>query len=402
VVHGLDASKETMRPISESLADAGFEVYNIDLPGHGDSPAGFNATAAREAVRHALVHAGPDSIVLGHSLGAGLLLDLAGDQEFSTMVLVSPPPLPLDKVLAERALVVTGAYDVERIRAFGPHLADMGNPHVELWTLQWAAHSSAIFNPVHIRRIVDWLGADGSRLRTTPRLALLVLMLISGIALGISLLPAATVQAKPQSIPALLVRYIAACFAAIGVLNVFLPLSWLRFFATDYLIGFLLVTGAALSIYDFQRPRINPRNSLIALASAAFVIVVIGLIAGSHVLHMTLSAGRWWRFPIIAVAGLPLFLVDERTIGKIRPLRTAVATAIATRVLLWAFVVTGVLLLNREAAFLVLIMHLIVFFWIALWFGAHVVHRHTQDPLAAALFAAIVQGWAFAAWFVIR
>src|SRR5687767_1439236 len=83
VVHGLDASKQTMQPISAGLADAGFEVYNIDLPGHGDSPVGFDATVAREAIRHVLVHVGPGSIVVGHSLGAGLLLDLAEDQQFS-------------------------------------------------------------------------------------------------------------------------------------------------------------------------------------------------------------------------------------------------------------------------------------------------------------------------------
>jgi hypothetical protein len=71
-----------------------------------------------------------------------------------------------------------------------------------------------------------------------------------------------------------------------------------------------------------------------------------------------------------------------------------------TRTLLWAFLMRSLLLLNREDAFLVLIAHLIVFFWIALWFAAGIVHRHTQSPFAAALFAALVQGWAFAAWFV--
>jgi hypothetical protein len=48
----------------------------------------------------------------------------------------------------------------------------------------------------------------------------------------------------------------------------------------------------------------------------------------------------------------------------------------------------------------VMIVPLIGIFWIALWFASGVVYRHTQDPLATALFAAIVQGWAFAAWFV--
>jgi hypothetical protein len=61
---------------------------------------------------------------------------------------------------------------------------------------------------------------------------------------------------------------------------------------------------------------------------------------------------------------------------------------------------TGVLTLNRESAFLLLIVPLITVFWIALWFAAGIVHRHTQSGLAAAVFAALVQGWAFAALFV--
>ena len=42
VVHGLNANKEFMQILCAALSDSGFEVYNIDLPGHGDSPAGFN------------------------------------------------------------------------------------------------------------------------------------------------------------------------------------------------------------------------------------------------------------------------------------------------------------------------------------------------------------------------
>ena len=402
VVHGLDSAKEIMQLISAALADGGFEVYNIDLPGHGDSRAGFDAALAKETIRKVLAQIGPNSIVLGHSLGAGLLLDLAEDQHFPTMALLSPPPLPVREIQADRVLLVTGEYDVGRVRAFARLLEDMGSPRIEWWSLQWAAHSSAIFNPVHVRRIVDWLGGDGGKARTTSRLLSLVGMLISGIALGASLLPGLSIKPEPIPLPATLVRYIAACIAAILILKVFVPLAWLRLFAMDYLIGFLFLTGAALWIQRGVWPRTSSMNTIKAVAAAAFVIVVLGLIAGSHVLHMSLSDGRWWRFPFIAAAGLPLFLADEMTIRKIHPRWISVAVAILTRALLWAFLITGVLLLNRGGAFLVLIAHLIVFFWIALWFGAHVVHRHTQDPFAAALFAALVQGWAFAAWFVIR
>lgn len=402
IVHGLDSSKEFMQIISSGLADGGFEVYNIDLPGHSASPVGFDAALATATIRNVLEVIGPNSTVLGHSLGAGLLLDLAEDQHFSTMVLLSPPPTPISEIQADRVLLITAAYDVGRVRAFAPLLTDIGGPRIEWWNLAWAAHSSAIFNPVHVRRIVDWLGGDGRKVKTAARLLSLVGMLVSGIVLGISLLPGSRLE--PQAIPiaATLVRYVVACAVALLILKVIVPLSWLRLFATDYLVSFLFLTGLTAWIQKASPPQTNLRSIAAALGAAAFAIFILGWVAGSRVLNMSLFDGRWWRFPCIAAASLPLFFVDETTIRKIHPQWKSIALSIITRALFWAFLITGVLLLNRSHAFLVLIAHLVVFFWIALWFGAHVVHRHTQDPFAAALFAALVQGWAFAAWFVIR
>jgi alpha-beta hydrolase superfamily lysophospholipase len=47
VVHGLDASKNVTSMLSYALTDAGFEVFSIDLPGHGDSPVPFTGSAPR-------------------------------------------------------------------------------------------------------------------------------------------------------------------------------------------------------------------------------------------------------------------------------------------------------------------------------------------------------------------
>jgi pimeloyl-ACP methyl ester carboxylesterase len=400
VVHGLDSSKDSMRLLSNALADAGFDVYNIDLPGHGSSTKPFEASLARDTIRAVAAEIRPD-IVLGHSLGAGLLLDLAGDQHFPTMVLLSPPPVAVREVRADRVLVTTGALEIERIREFAPLIKDLGGPQIEWWNLQWAGHSSAIFNPIHIDRVVQWLGGTAQTARTTGRLIAVAVMLVAAISLGITLLPGRPIKPELIAIPATLVRFIAACAAAAVILRFFIPLAWLRLFATDYLISFVFLTGVVLWILAPRRPEIALVNTAKAVAAAAFTIGVVGLIAASPVFHMSLSNARWWRFPFIAAASLPLFLFDEQTVRKIHPRWQSLAMAIITKVLLWAFLMAGVLLLNRSEAFLVMIAHLMVFFWLALWFGASVVHRHTQDPFAAALFAALVQGWAFAAWFVL-
>jgi hypothetical protein len=61
---------------------------------------------------------------------------------------------------------------------------------------------------------------------------------------------------------------------------------------------------------------------------------------------------------------------------------------------------TGVLLFSRESAFLVLLLGLLLLFWVALWLFTSLVRRNVQNSAATALFAALVQGWMFAAWFV--
>jgi hypothetical protein len=93
--------------------------------------------------------------------------------------------------------------------------------------------------------------------------------------------------------------------------------------------------------------------------------------------------------------------MDELLLRPIYPRWKAFGLGLLTRVLFGALIAAGTLLFNREDAFLVLIIHLVVLFWIGLWFASEFVHRRTQNAYAAALFAALVQGWAFAALFVV-
>jgi pimeloyl-ACP methyl ester carboxylesterase len=409
VVHGLDVTREVMSLTSEALVDGGFEVYAIDLPGHGDSKAKFETSRAEEAIRNTVAKLGENTILLGHSLGAGLLLDLAANQRFSTMVLLAPPPLATSEIQADRVLIATGAIDVPRIRAFVPIAEDIGGAHVEAWILPWAGHSAAIFSPVYIRRVVDWLGGEGAKARTVWRIVAMLAMFVAGIVLGIKLIdqhhpgarrhPTSTEGAEEGkgSLRTTVVVYVAACCGALLVLKFFNPMRWLRLFATDYLIGFIFIAGALLAIFA---KKARPQNLLMALIAAAYVIIVLGFIVSSNIVHMSLSADRWWRFPCIAAAGLPLFFADEVVIRAMRPRWKSIVVAVVTRALLLAFLLVGVLILNRENAFLFLIAPLITIFWIGLWFASGVMHRATQNAFATALFAALVQGWAFAAWFV--
>lgn len=400
VVHGLDASKEVMQLFSSALADGGFEVFAIDLPGHGDSPAGFEASYAGEAILRAYTHLGEDTIVAGHSLGAGLLLDLAETRRFSTLVLLAPPPTPVSRLQAGRTLIVAGMFDLPRISAFSSILADLGGPDVEYWQLSRAAHSGMIFMPEYVDKIVQWLGGEPAATETTRRLVWILTMFASAIAIGVALLPGKSLEGDSAPLPTILVRYVAAAGTAILVLRFWTPLSFMRIFAMDYLVSFLAITGLILWIQLRPKIRFNYRSVGKAVLAAAFVIGLLGFGAASHVLHFSLWNGRWWRFPIMFAAVLPLLTADEFAIRRLAPRWRSAMAALITRTLLWAIAVAGVLLVNRESMFIVMIAHLLVVFWIFIWIATEIVHRHTRDPLASAVFAAIVQGWAYAAWFV--
>jgi hypothetical protein len=138
---------------------------------------------------------------------------------------------------------------------------------------------------------------------------------------------------------------------------------------------------------------------LLSICAAGYAVGIIGFVAAGHFTHFALTDGRWWRFPCIAIASLPLFYFDEITI-RTATWWKALCTGALTRALLGVAILMGVLTLNRKDGFLVLVIHLIVFFWIGLWILTGMVRRSTRDPTAAAIFASLVQGWMFAAWFI--
>ena len=96
LVHGFTASPWEMRPLGEILKQAGYPVTAVRLPGHGTTPEDLCqrrfeewVTATHEAYdilqqETGRVHA------IGISTGALVLLALAANQEFRSMILLSP------------------------------------------------------------------------------------------------------------------------------------------------------------------------------------------------------------------------------------------------------------------------------------------------------------------------
>jgi hypothetical protein len=163
----------------------------------------------------------------------------------------------------------------------------------------------------------------------------------------------------------------------------------------------LFLVGLALCFVR-TLPRSLRATVLVGIAAALYLIAVPGVMVVSEFTQITLSDGRWWRFPAITLLSLPLFWADEILIQSMTSRWKAAAVGIVTRVLLAAIVITAVLTVYREAAFVLLISGFLLIFWIALWFVAGIIHRRTADPLATAIFCSLIQGWVFAAILVTR
>ena len=402
LVHGLNSNKEFMQTFAMALADAGVDTYAIDLPGHGDSSEPFNYANSLRAVTSLLDTFERQPVVVGHSMGGGLLADLAPLREFETMLLLSPVPVPVEDFPARRLLIVSGALEAPRINAFFPTLIESASGETLWLKFPDAGHSTALFAPGKIRQAVEWVVGDEVSSRTTERYVWLLLMALAGFTGGWMLLPRSEEMSplSPRS-PVLtrtLVGYIAASGGAIVLLGFVNPMGWLNLFATDYLFGFILVTG--LLLWRGSGFPITGKGVTVGVLAAVYAITVLLAGVGENLIHLVPSGIQWLWFPVLTLAGLPLFVYDELALRSIPVVWKRWGMFLLTRIILWASVVTGVLLLNPDKEFLVLIMHLIVVFWIVLWGGTGLIARRTGEAGAAALFAAIVHGWALASIFV--
>lgn len=99
LLHGITGSSGTWWRVGPALADAGWRVIALDLPGHGDSPrmgrpmkAGEWARSVRETVSE-LAGEGPLDLAIGHSAGAATLLEAVARQpEIARRVVLEDPP----------------------------------------------------------------------------------------------------------------------------------------------------------------------------------------------------------------------------------------------------------------------------------------------------------------------
>lgn len=98
LIHGSSASSRSMHPMAQALANAGYQVYALDVRGHGESGKKGHADyiGQLEADLSAFVQAAKPvqpSTLAGFSSGGGFVLRFAGSQyrsRFGSYLLLSP------------------------------------------------------------------------------------------------------------------------------------------------------------------------------------------------------------------------------------------------------------------------------------------------------------------------
>jgi len=96
LVHGVTSSSRTWWRVGPALAGRGFRVLAVDLRGHGASPrAATGLSLADLAGDVAETVQGPVELLVGHSLGALVALELVGARPgFADRLVVEDPPGP--------------------------------------------------------------------------------------------------------------------------------------------------------------------------------------------------------------------------------------------------------------------------------------------------------------------
>ena len=94
LVHGVTSSSRTWWRVGPALAGRGYRVVAVDLRGHGASPRAVSGLSAADlAADVAETVDGPVDLLVGHSLGALVALELVGRRPgFARRLVVEDPP----------------------------------------------------------------------------------------------------------------------------------------------------------------------------------------------------------------------------------------------------------------------------------------------------------------------
>ena len=454
VFHGLGANRTIMLTTGQQFAAAGFRVYLVDSPGHGADTAPFSF-AANEACACGLLAtlertgaiSARRTVLLGHSMGAALVVRLADHFPAAATIAVATAPLVPPRRIPSNLLLVAPQFDMPPVLAAENHLAAAAGVErtapedfremraFRLLPVRWRTHTGALFDASATRTMLRWaLDAVGAGGAAVPRpdflpfdggwLGLLGILLIfpaaaSGAAQLAGIRTPQTGCAPPRAAITIL-AWTAATILASFVLAHWVPLAALHLYSAGYLASLLLLAGLPLAlaygIGEARRGREqcgqSPSRSWKDALSETFCGAILGMasiLAAGAWLNWQLTefwpiAARWQRFPFLVAALFPACLAEEYALGDPRSLRrlgraARMALFVVLRAIVWLVLLVAMWSGAADALLAVIFVAFLGALSLGQRLGADALRQRTGSAVAAAVFSAILAAWFLAAAF---
>jgi dienelactone hydrolase len=380
--HGYSVDRASMSGLARSLARAGYAVLSIDLRGHGANTHPFEGdlkddfAAAVDWAESSPYVDGERIAVLGHSMGAGAVLEFATtDRRPKAVIPVSGGSVANDEVVPAHTLFLVASGDPDRIkddqRAMAKVLKAAGGDVVS-HTVSGVDHVRILRRSDTVASITEFLdpimgiersgpapGMDDPRYRTGALYLLVALALIGmlGLAMG-QAVPAPAAAGDPRSRPSSLgfLLPLGALVLTMPLLSAggfdLLPLGAGQPIAMHLgLAGALLWGGRALARRDqiggttggllAEGQWLPLRGALVPGLAAAGAIVALLLPLAPLFHRMVPSPARALYWLVLSAVALPFFAAYEALTRRGRN-GTAIAAGIGGKVLLLVVMFVGV------------------------------------------------------------
>lgn len=357
VMHGFAGDRFGMSGIARRLAGSGFAVLSIDARGHGENRNAFarnwgSAGAFRPDLGAAVDFLRLDSRVdgsrialLGHSMGAGAVLDYAGhDSGIDAAVMLSggwrlegpyrpanalflvaekDPPIVRDRA----ELLAARLADVEALEA-GRTYGDLSRLDAVRWVeVPGANHQSILWSDAAVAEVVAWLGAafaTGAAPGDAPGDPRLAVLVVLGLALllalpGLGIVVGRLVPTGPD-LPergrgAGLLGLAAALALTMPLLAVGTPAEIVSAEVADAVVAYFALAGIVLLVaLRLRWPRLlegldrRPAAGLAGAAVAVIALFVMQQPFGVVMHRVTVTPERLAVFLMAGLGILPLTL----------------------------------------------------------------------------------------------